>query len=164
MNFWNKSFKALLMSLLMLFGLILAACGDNTVTNTAASTTVAARSTTAAPTTVASTTVAATTAASTTALLTTAIATTTLATTFAATPAVAPTVAPPATKLKVVATTTQIGDFVKNVGGNRIDLTTILKPNVDPHDYEPVPMIVRLWLLHKLSFLMAWGWMIGSIS
>jgi len=36
-----------------------------------------------------------------------------------------------------VATTTQIGDFVKNVGGNRIDLTTILKPNVDPHDYEP---------------------------
>lgn len=40
-------------------------------------------------------------------------------------------------KLKVVATTTQIGDFVKNVGGNRVDLTTILKPNSDPHEYEP---------------------------
>ncbi len=43
----------------------------------------------------------------------------------------------PVTKLKVVATTTQIGDFVKNVGGNRIEFATILKPNADPHDYEP---------------------------
>ncbi len=40
-------------------------------------------------------------------------------------------------KLKVVATTTQIGDFLKNVGGNRLELATILKPNIDPHDYEP---------------------------
>lgn len=40
-------------------------------------------------------------------------------------------------KIKVVATTTQIGDFVKNVGGNHVELSTILKPNVDAHDYEP---------------------------
>jgi zinc/manganese transport system substrate-binding protein/manganese/iron transport system substrate-binding protein len=42
-----------------------------------------------------------------------------------------------ANKLKVAATTTQVGDFVKNVGGNRIDLTTIIKPNTNAHDYEP---------------------------
>jgi zinc/manganese transport system substrate-binding protein/manganese/iron transport system substrate-binding protein len=40
-------------------------------------------------------------------------------------------------KIKVVATTTQIGDFVKNVGGNRVELVTILKPGVAAHDYEP---------------------------
>jgi ABC-type Zn uptake system ZnuABC Zn-binding protein ZnuA len=37
----------------------------------------------------------------------------------------------------VAATTTQIQDFVKNVGGNRVTVSGILKPNVDPHDYEP---------------------------
>jgi ABC-type Zn uptake system ZnuABC Zn-binding protein ZnuA len=42
-------------------------------------------------------------------------------------------------KLKVVATTTQVADFVRNVGGDRIALTQILKPNVDPHDYEASP-------------------------
>jgi ABC-type Zn uptake system ZnuABC Zn-binding protein ZnuA len=42
-------------------------------------------------------------------------------------------------KLKVVATTTQVQDFTRVVGGDRIRLTGILKPNVDPHDYEPSP-------------------------
>ncbi len=41
--------------------------------------------------------------------------------------------------VRVVATTTQIGDFVRNVGGDRVDLTQILQPNTDPHDYEPRP-------------------------
>ncbi len=40
-------------------------------------------------------------------------------------------------KVNVVATTTQIQDFVRNVGGDRVAITGILKPNVDPHDYEP---------------------------
>ncbi|MDQ2784018.1 MAG: metal ABC transporter substrate-binding protein, partial [Chloroflexota bacterium] len=44
---------------------------------------------------------------------------------------------PPGTQVAVAATTTQIQDFVENVGGNRITVTGILKPNVDPHDYEP---------------------------
>ncbi len=39
--------------------------------------------------------------------------------------------------LAVAATTTQIQDFVRNVGGNRVAIAGILKPNVDPHDYEP---------------------------
>ncbi len=44
---------------------------------------------------------------------------------------------PPGTQVTVAATTTQIQDFVKNVGGNRVAVAGILKPNVDPHDYEP---------------------------
>jgi ABC-type Zn uptake system ZnuABC Zn-binding protein ZnuA len=40
-------------------------------------------------------------------------------------------------RLAVVATTTQVADFVRNVGGQHVSVTQILKPNVDPHDYEP---------------------------
>jgi ABC-type Zn uptake system ZnuABC Zn-binding protein ZnuA len=42
-------------------------------------------------------------------------------------------------QLKVVATTTQLGDFVRNVGGDGIQLTQVLQPNSDPHEYEPRP-------------------------
>src|SRR4051794_22139282 len=42
-------------------------------------------------------------------------------------------------KLRVVATTTQVADFARAVGGDRAEVTGILKPNVDPHDYEPSP-------------------------
>jgi zinc/manganese transport system substrate-binding protein/manganese/iron transport system substrate-binding protein len=44
---------------------------------------------------------------------------------------------PPGTQVAVAATTTQIQDFVANVGGDRVTVAGILKPNVDPHDYEP---------------------------
>ena len=47
------------------------------------------------------------------------------------------------TKLKVVASTTQIGDFVSQVGGGTVDLHQILQPNSDPHDYEPRPEDVQ---------------------
>lgn len=42
-------------------------------------------------------------------------------------------------KLDVVATTTQIGDFAREVGGSAIEVDQILQPNTDPHDYEPRP-------------------------
>jgi ABC-type Zn uptake system ZnuABC Zn-binding protein ZnuA/ABC-type Mn2+/Zn2+ transport system permease subunit len=42
-------------------------------------------------------------------------------------------------QLHVVATTTQIGDFVHEVGGNAVDVDQILQPNTDPHEYEPRP-------------------------
>jgi zinc/manganese transport system substrate-binding protein/manganese/iron transport system substrate-binding protein len=45
--------------------------------------------------------------------------------------------------LKVVATTTQVTDFARNVGGDKVKVTQILKPNVDPHDYEPSPADVQ---------------------
>lgn len=41
--------------------------------------------------------------------------------------------------IRVVATTTQLGDIVRNVGGDRARVNQILKPNTDPHDYEPRP-------------------------
>ena len=46
-------------------------------------------------------------------------------------------VPPPTPLVAVAATTTQIQDFVRNVGGDRVAISGILKPNVDPHDYEP---------------------------
>lgn len=41
--------------------------------------------------------------------------------------------------LKVVATFSILGDFAKNVGGDRIELTTLVGPNGDAHVYEPRP-------------------------
>jgi ABC-type Zn uptake system ZnuABC Zn-binding protein ZnuA/ABC-type Mn2+/Zn2+ transport system permease subunit len=46
-------------------------------------------------------------------------------------------------KLDVVATTTQLGDFVRNVGGQAVEVDQILQPNSDPHDYEPRPSDVE---------------------
>jgi ABC-type Zn uptake system ZnuABC Zn-binding protein ZnuA/ABC-type Mn2+/Zn2+ transport system permease subunit len=46
-------------------------------------------------------------------------------------------------QVKVVATTTQLGDFARAVGGDRAKVVQILKPNTDPHDYEPRPSDVR---------------------
>ena len=40
-------------------------------------------------------------------------------------------------RLKVVATTSIIGDIVAQVGGEAIDLTTLMAPGQDPHSYEP---------------------------
>lgn len=42
-------------------------------------------------------------------------------------------------KLQVVATTTQVADFARNVGGDHVQVTQLLKPNVDAHDFEPAP-------------------------
>jgi ABC-type Zn uptake system ZnuABC Zn-binding protein ZnuA len=38
-----------------------------------------------------------------------------------------------------VATTTQVADLVREVGGERVDVRQILQPNSDPHGYEPRP-------------------------
>jgi len=54
--------------------------------------------------------------------------------------------------IKVVATTTQVADLVREVGGDQIDLTQILQPNTDPHDYEPRPSDVEAFVDAKLVF------------
>ncbi|HEU5254261.1 MAG TPA: zinc ABC transporter substrate-binding protein [Solirubrobacterales bacterium] len=46
-------------------------------------------------------------------------------------------------KLDVVVTTTQLGDFVREVGGDAVAVDQILEPNTDPHDYEPRPSDVE---------------------
>ena len=41
--------------------------------------------------------------------------------------------------LKVIASFSIIGDFAKNVGGERVELTTLVGPDGDAHVYEPKP-------------------------
>ena len=42
-------------------------------------------------------------------------------------------------KLNVVASFSILGDFVKNVGGDRVDVTTLVGPDSDVHVYSPTP-------------------------
>ncbi len=55
-------------------------------------------------------------------------------------------------QLQVVATTTQIGDFVRAVGGSAVAVDQILQPNTDPHEYEPRPSDVAGAAEAKLVF------------
>lgn len=50
-----------------------------------------------------------------------------------------PTTAPDAQPLKVVATFSILGDFVQQVAGDRVALTTLVGPGSDAHTYEPTP-------------------------
>lgn len=45
-------------------------------------------------------------------------------------------------KLKVVATTTIVGDVVAQVGGDDIDLSVLLPAGTDPHSFTPTPQDV----------------------
>jgi ABC-type Zn uptake system ZnuABC Zn-binding protein ZnuA len=56
----------------------------------------------------------------------------------------APGTSAPFGELKVVATTTLIGDIVKNIGGEQIDLSVLLPIGADPHNYEPSPKELTL--------------------
>jgi ABC-type Zn uptake system ZnuABC Zn-binding protein ZnuA/ABC-type Mn2+/Zn2+ transport system permease subunit len=44
---------------------------------------------------------------------------------------------------RVVATTTQLADFARQVGGDRVEVTQLLRANTDPHEYEPRPRDVE---------------------
>jgi ABC-type Zn uptake system ZnuABC Zn-binding protein ZnuA len=45
--------------------------------------------------------------------------------------------------VSVVATTTQVADLARQVGGARVSVDGMLRPGGDPHDYEPRPSDVR---------------------
>jgi zinc/manganese transport system substrate-binding protein len=45
----------------------------------------------------------------------------------------------PDAQVSAVATTTQVGDLVREVAGERVDVHQLLAPNSDPHGYEPRP-------------------------
>jgi len=42
-------------------------------------------------------------------------------------------------KIQIVASFSILGDFAKNVGGDRVDVTTLVGPNGDVHVYTPAP-------------------------
>ena len=46
-------------------------------------------------------------------------------------------------QINVVATTTQLGDIAREVGGDSVSVTQLLHPNTDPHEYEPRPSDVK---------------------
>ena len=50
-----------------------------------------------------------------------------------------PAAAQNAGKIKVVATFSILGDLVRNVGGGRVEVTTLVGPNGDAHVYSPTP-------------------------
>jgi zinc transport system substrate-binding protein len=48
--------------------------------------------------------------------------------------------APPASgKLRVAATLYPVAEFARQVGGDRVAVTTLVRPGVEPHDYDPSP-------------------------
>ncbi|MGE4374061.1 MAG: metal ABC transporter substrate-binding protein [Xanthobacter sp.] len=74
---------------------------------------------------------------------------------------VAPALARPALaddgKLPVVASFSILGDFVKEVGGDRVDVTTIIGPNGDSHVYQPTPADAKKLSDAKLIFVNGLG-------
>jgi manganese/iron transport system substrate-binding protein len=42
-------------------------------------------------------------------------------------------------RLKIVATTTIVGDVIHNIAGEAVDLTVLLPPGTDPHTFQPTP-------------------------
>ena len=65
-------------------------------------------------------------------------------------------------RLKVVATFSILSDFVRNVGGDRIDLVTLVGPDGDAHVYSPTPTDGRRLAEAKVVFvngLRFEGWM-----
>jgi zinc transport system substrate-binding protein len=65
--------------------------------------------------------------------------------------------APPA-KLKVVASVYPVYEFARQVGGDKIDLTQLVPPGAEPHDWEPTAKEIvairaaRLFLYHGAGF------------
>ncbi len=55
-------------------------------------------------------------------------------------------------KVDVVATTTQIGDWTRVVGGDQANVHQLLQPNTDPHEYEPRPADVEALANAKVVF------------
>jgi zinc/manganese transport system substrate-binding protein len=60
-------------------------------------------------------------------------------------------------KLPVVASFSIIGDFVREVGGDRVDVTTLVGPDGDAHVYQPTPADVRHIAQAKVIFVNGLG-------
>ena len=59
--------------------------------------------------------------------------------------------------LQVVATTSIIGDVVAQVGGDTIELTTLMEPGQDPHGYEPAARDLTAIASSDVIFVNGWN-------
>lgn len=59
--------------------------------------------------------------------------------------------------LRVVATTSIIGDVVAQVGGDAIDLTTLMGPGQDPHSYQPAAADLTAAANADVIFVNGWA-------
>ena len=60
-------------------------------------------------------------------------------------------------KLKVVATFSILGDLVKNVGGDRVEVATLVGPNGDAHVFSPTPADAKTLAAAKVVFVNGLG-------
>ena len=60
-------------------------------------------------------------------------------------------------RLNVVASFSILGDFVRNVGGDRVNVTTLVGPNSDAHVYVPTPADAKKVADAKLVFVNGLG-------
>jgi zinc/manganese transport system substrate-binding protein len=60
-------------------------------------------------------------------------------------------------RLPAVATFSILGDFVKNVGGDRVEATTLVGPNGDVHVYSPTPADARKLSIAEIIFVNGLG-------
>ncbi len=60
-------------------------------------------------------------------------------------------------KVKAVATISILGDFVKNVGGDRVEVVTLVGPNGDAHTFSPSPADARKIADAKVVFINGLG-------
>jgi zinc/manganese transport system substrate-binding protein len=62
-----------------------------------------------------------------------------------------------ADKIKAVASFSILGDMVKRVGGDRIDLTTLVGPDGDAHVFEPTPADAKILANAQILFVNGLG-------
>lgn len=60
-------------------------------------------------------------------------------------------------KLKVAASFSILGDMVKQVGGDRVEVVTFVGPNGDAHVYEPTPADAKALSQSKILFINGLG-------
>ena len=81
----------------------------------------------------------------------------------AATTAPARPTVPPAEKISVVTTSNILADWVRTVGGDRVDVFSLLPANADPHTYQPgardIARVADADLIFSIGLSLETGWL-----
>lgn len=67
-------------------------------------------------------------------------------------------------KLRVVVTTSIIGDVVRNIAGDNIELTVLMAQGQDPHSYQPTPQDLTTASRAQIVFVNGWDLEEGLIN